>query len=85
MSLNTLQLLARMLKDQLAGVEAQMQIESAKSQQPKKPGRPQLVVVPIKQSGPIDCSNCHPRNCERGELCPDGYGGLVAKRAAGGG
>ena len=61
-----------------------MQIESAKSPLPKKPGRPQLVVVPIKQEGPIDCSTCRPRLCERGELCPDGYGGLSAKRAAGG-
>ncbi len=44
--------------------------------------RPFLVVLPPQLP---DCSTCQARYCEDDRPCPDGYAGLVAKRAGGGG
>ena len=46
----------------------------------RKAERPALFAVPSEKP---DCSKCQYRLCEKQKPCPDGYAGLMAKRAAG--
>ena len=66
------------MREELQKLEANI---AALERSEPKPARPFLVTTRSAQ----DCSTCRLRLCEQHRPCPDGYGGLTAKRAAGGG
>lgn len=60
------------MREELKKLEANIDALAKK----ERKDRP-FLVMPVRSQ--VDCSTCHPRPCEEGAACPDGYSGIAAR------